>query len=67
MHTICGTMTINFTANTTMKRLREDFHEELFKDGCVTLINMDNDYLEMEIHQFEITKTDDESEDDYEE
>lgn len=44
----------------------EEFGEDMFKDGMISLMNIDNEVLDMEVHQFEITGMDDESEDDYE-
>lgn len=53
MADVCGTITISFTGTISKRRLLEEFSEELFKDGAVELMSVDNEKLKLEIHEFE--------------
>lgn len=52
---VCGSITIYFSATGTSKEsVESDFCFELFREGAVMLMNVDNETLEMEVHEYEL-------------
>lgn len=58
---IHGSITIDFVTKSTKRNLLENFNDYLVKMGTVNLTNMNDDHLELKIHNHEITHLERES------
>ena len=55
-----GTITINFTTKMSKEELASEFDWGSFKDGHVSLTNMEGEEIELEIHEYELSNLSDE-------
>lgn len=53
MENVCGLVTISFTAKISKRKLVDDFDTMLLKDGSISILNIEDEQVEMEVMDYE--------------